>query len=115
MKPRARPSRTDDLLRGRDWETVKRYWRTGPGKATPCARCGKPIDRTLKAPSPWAMDAGHIVDRAKAKALGWSRAQINAITNTQPEHARCGRSAGARAGNAARTNNRARPVESDMW
>mgnify|MGYP002147269449 CR=1 FL=1 len=88
----------DPLLKGGDWLKVRAYWLTGAGRHTPCARCGKPIDRTTPERGPWSLDVGHIVDRAVAKDLGWTAAQMNTLSNTQPEHARCGRRAGAHLG-----------------
>jgi hypothetical protein len=34
--------------------------------------------------------------------MGWTIAQMNALSNTQPEHAHCSRSAGATEGNQGR-------------
>jgi hypothetical protein len=39
--------------------------------------------------NPRYLIVGHIVDRATAKRLGWSEAQINALSDTQPECAAC--------------------------
>lgn len=87
----------DPLLKGGDWLAIRAYWLTGEGRHAPCARCGQPIDRTGPR-GPLSLDVGHIVDRAVAKDMGWTRAQMNTLSNTQPEHARCGRRAGARLG-----------------
>jgi hypothetical protein len=35
--------------------------------------------------------------------MGWTEAQINHLSNTQPEHARCSDASGARYGNGLRT------------
>lgn len=116
---RRRPSNwdRDPLLSGRDWAEVKAYWRA---QRQPCARCGGEIDYDTVDRYWRSLDVGHIVDRATAKALGWTRAEINAITNTQPEHQRCSREAGARAGNHLAGRGRpiriiTRPLEADEW
>ena len=116
-RTRSRPSNwdRDPLLTGRDWEQVKAHWRRVRG---PCARCGRDIDYDT-VPRYWrSLDVGHIVSRDAAKAMGWTRAQINALSNTQPEHQRCGRTAGVIYGNAKRGRLRVvitRPVEADEW
>jgi 5-methylcytosine-specific restriction endonuclease McrA len=101
----------DPLLRGRDWQDVRAYWRQ---RRLPCARCGSPIDYDTPH-SPRSLDVGHIVPRDQAKAMGWPRERINAITNTQPECRTCSRSAGAIYGNAKRFGLRPCPVEADEW
>jgi len=103
----------DPLLKGRDWEAVKAHWRR---ERLPCAKCQHSID--YDGPSgPRSLDVGHIVSRDRAKALGWTRAQINAIANTQPECRTCSRSTGATEGNRKRMRRRItrRPVEADEW
>ena len=69
----------------------------------PCARCGGAIDydgprfawvNGRRVENLAAFDCGHVVDRA----LGGD----NSLANLQAEHARCGRHAGARLGNARR-------------
>lgn len=101
----------DPLLKGADWEQVKAYWRR---QRRPCARCGKGIDYDGPR-GPRSLDVGHIVSRDQARALGWTRAQINAISNTQPECRTCSRSHGATYGNAKRAQVRAKPIEADEW
>jgi hypothetical protein len=109
-----KPRQVDPLLQGIDWIELRRYWRA---QRLDCARCGRPIDYSQNADPRNKLDVGHIVDRQQAKALGWTRQQINCIGNTQPEHARCGRSAGARQGNTRRRATRVttRPTEADEW
>lgn len=104
----------DPLLKGADWETIKAFWRQ-PQNHRPCARCGGPIRYT--GPRGWdSLDVGHIVGRDEARRLGWTREQINHLSNTQPEHARCGRSAGATYGNEQRwSRSRLMPIEHDEW
>jgi hypothetical protein len=121
---RNRPSNyeTDPLLRGPDWENLKTYWRQQRG---PCARCGGEIDYDT-VPRYWkSLDVGHKTSRETARALDWTRAEINSVANTQPEHQRCSRAAGARQGNRSRRNQRAprpnitriitKPAESEEW
>lgn len=50
--------------------------------------------------------------------MGWTVEQANALSNTQPEHTRCSRSAGATDGNRARAGARPAtlaPIERDEW
>ena len=84
-----------------------------------CARCGRWID--YDGPQ-YLLDsygrrhqnlrrlvAGHIVSVRKALQLGWTIAQINALTNSQPECQQCSNSSGAREGQRAqRTKQRRR-------
>jgi hypothetical protein len=104
----------DPLLKGAVWRARCAYWRASKA---PCARCGGYIDRSRGARGPWSLDVGHIVERDQARALGWTDAQINALSNTQPEHQHCSRSAGATYGNRRRGRGRAlpTPVEADEW
>lgn len=103
----------DPLLKGADWEAVKAHWRR---MRWPCARCGGGIDYDGP-PGPRSLDVGHIVSRDQARAMGWSRAQINDIGNTQPECRTCSRSHGARYGNLKRGQGAqwGRPVAADEW
>jgi hypothetical protein len=41
---------------------------------------------------------GHIISRHRARQLGWPDAQINALSNTQPECASCSNRSGAKLG-----------------
>jgi 5-methylcytosine-specific restriction endonuclease McrA len=63
----------------------------------PCAICGRAIDYT----QPGAFVAGHIVSRRKAKLLGWTAAQINALSNLRTECKPCSNKTGAREGQQA--------------
>jgi hypothetical protein len=103
-----RPSKgTDPLLTSRHWRTtIRQHWIR---QRHPCARCGQAIDydgtRYLpgtRRVNPASLVVGHIVGRHQAKRMGWSDAEINALTNTQPEHARCSDASGARYVNALR-------------
>jgi hypothetical protein len=64
----------------------------------PCAICRRSIDYT----QPRAFVAGHVVSRRKAKLLGWTPAQINALSNLQPECRSCSNKTGAREGQQVR-------------
>lgn len=112
MSPRPAPPRraskgADPLLQTNHWRKVVRaHWIR---HARVCARCGRPIDTGLarcypgtRKVHPGSLAVGHIVGRDQAKALGWTEAQINAISNTQPEHARCSDRSGAQYGNQKR-------------
>ena len=96
----------DPLLTSHHWRvTVRNHWKD---KRAPCARCGRAIDydgpRFLVAingkrrQNPRYLHVGHIVDRYLAKRYGWTEAEINAISNTQPEHAACSNRSGAKLG-----------------
>ncbi len=74
----------------------------------PCARCGNPIDYTLKGPHPWSYVLGEIIPRY----LGGSAEDPN---NVQPEHWRCGAQDGARITNAKRSSRTARPATASRW
>lgn len=98
---------TDPLLTSYTWRTtIRRHWQQ---QRLPCARCGRPIDydtgRYLpgtRRVNPASLAVGHIVGRDQAKRLGWTEQQINALSNTQPEHARCSDRSGAQYGNRLR-------------
>lgn len=84
-----------------------RPWWQRPENQRPCARCGKDIDYAAKRylpgtrrVNPYSLVIGHIVARVDARRLGWTDAQINAISNTQPEHALCSDRSGAHYTNA---------------
>ena len=101
----------DPLLKGKDWEAIKAYWRR---QRRPCARCGGPIDYDGPR-GPRSLDVGHVMSRDEAKRLGWARARINSISNTQPECRTCSRSSGASYGHAKRSASRPAPIEVDEW
>lgn len=95
------------MLSSYHWVRVVRpYW---VRRALPCARCGLDIDYVsgryypgTRKVNPYSLVVGHIVGRHEAKLMGWSDAQINALSNTQPEHARCSDQSGAQYGNRLR-------------
>ena len=64
----------------------------------PCALCG----RTDMYSMPGQFVAGHIVSRRKAKLLGYTEAQTNALSNLRPECRSCSNRSGAREGQQAR-------------
>lgn len=102
---------TDPLLTSYTWRvTIRTHW---VRQGLPCARCGRPIaygaPRFLpgtRRVNPASLAVGHIVGRDQAKRLGWTDQQINALSNTQPEHARCSDVSGARYGNRVRARRR---------
>ena len=112
-----RPSNydSDPLLTGGIWRKVRAYW---IAQRLPCARCGRAIDYDT-VPRYWrSLDVGHVVDRVTARGQGWTDEQINAVSNTQPEHQRCNREAGVTLGNQRRRALPARaprPIEADEW
>src|SRR3954470_10441911 len=61
----------------------------------PCAVRG----RAIAYDQPRAFVAGHKVARHKAKLLGWTEQQINALANLRPECKQCSHRTGAREGN----------------
>jgi len=108
---RARPRGNDPLLNTATWRTARTHWRTIQG---PCARCGRPIDYDAPRGHPRALIVGHIVSRARARAMGWTAAQINALTNTQPECTTCSARSGARDTNALRRQGKGRPRQTPL-
>ena len=112
------PSTGDPLLKGADWLAVRSYWQRVRG---PCGRCGREIDY-VTTPRYWkSLDVGHIVSRDDARRMGWTQAQINALSNTRPEHQKCSRQAGATQGNRKRRGLTlvrrvpVRPAEAAEW
>jgi hypothetical protein len=90
----------------------RRYWQA---VQAPCARCGRKIDyygpeflgnglRNLR-----YLVVGHIVSRTEALAQGWSIAQINDLSNTQPECWECSITSGGNA-RAGRSTSMRRPL-----
>ncbi len=73
----------------------------------PCVDCGQPIHPGDK----WQV--GHIVSAAEGKRQGWTRAQIDALSNLGPSHTKapgqraCNQIAGGKLG-AAISNDKAR-------
>jgi hypothetical protein len=97
----------DPLLTTHHWRKVVRpYW---IALRLPCARCHRMIDydgprfiRSLtgrRTINPRALVVGHIVSRNRAKRMGWTEDQINALSNTRPECQDCSNKSGAREGN----------------
>jgi hypothetical protein len=68
------------------------YWKA---LRLPCARCGGKIDYDSPVRLPGggynqrALVVGHIVTRVEALERGWSIAEINDLSNTQPECFEC--------------------------
>lgn len=125
-KKRAAP---DPLLQTHDWRTkVRAHWMR---QRLPCARCGKAIDydgpRYLPTPpgrprrvNPRSLAVGHKVSRRRAKLLGWTAQQVNALSNTQPECVDCSNRSGAAESNAGRSRRPvvplvSKPVTSRDW
>lgn len=113
--PRRASKGTDPLLTTKAWRVDTRQHHIRQG--LPCARCGKSID--YGAPRYWpgtrrvnprSLVVGHIVGRDQAKRLGWTDAQINELSNTQAECARCSDRSGAVYGNAKRGRGQLRAV-----
>lgn len=84
----------------RSWAAAVRHWKRQRGRLQ-CARCGGVISRA-PGRGPDRLDVGHIIGVASARGAGWTIEEMNAISNTQPEHQKCNREAGGRAGVAAR-------------
>src|SRR5215203_164723 len=92
----------DPLLASKQHRANQQYWRT---QRLPCAICGAMImyDGPYYLPgtrrlNPRSLVVGHIVSRHRAKQLGWTERQINALTNTRPECRDCSNKGGARLG-----------------
>jgi len=91
----------------RSWPKLRAYWRQVRG---PCARCGGRIlydapryrygwtadGRKVRRENPWALDIGHKLGVDLDTRTAW------APIDTQPEHARCNRAAGAAYGTTKR-------------
>lgn len=105
----------DPNLKTRAWNKIRAYWRSRPD--VPCARCGRPIDyesprystgtNGRRRENPWALDVGHVIPRYLGGA--------HDLSQTQPEHVRCSRRAGAIEGNALRGRRRPDPLTSRAW
>lgn len=117
-----KPATGDPWLKHPTWGIAVRYWRglLDHRGTLDCARCGRPITTARR--TPWSLDVGHVVSRAEARARGWTVQQANALANTQPEHSRCSRSAGASDGNRVRQrltitddDRYGPPIESSEW
>jgi len=53
--------------------------------------------------NPKALVVGHIVSRYAARRAGWTEAEINALSNTQPECQACSNRSGAQLGQRVRS------------
>lgn len=104
----------DSIYKRRDWKKAVRYWQARLSTGLACARCGGPIQRGGER-GPASLDVGHIIGKHEARQMGWTEAQINAVSNTQPEHQLCSRRHGARYGNAVRGRALPEPVTSQAW
>ena len=115
---------TDPLLTTTEWRVTIRQHHIRAG--LPCARCGGVIQYGAPRYYPGtrrvnrrSLVVGHIVGRDQAKRLGWSDEQINALSNTQAEHAVCSDRSGAAYLNAKRgrrvTRSRAKLVTTRPW
>ena len=99
----------------RAWWKIREYWRVVRG---PCGICGGEIDydgprythvikgdKLVRVENTLALDVGHIVERdltrGEGKRIPYPTGRIAPI-ETQPEHALCNRSRGARYGNRKR-------------
>lgn len=108
---------TDPLLQSYYWTKVVRpHWKR-PENRRPCARCGLEIDYDAarfipgtRRVNPESLVVGHIVGRHQAKRMGWTDAQIQNISNTQPEHAACSDRSGAQYLNSLKTPLRSVPT-----
>lgn len=100
---------SDPRLHTPEWAALVAYWRAElERRPLACARCGGPIQRGGRR-GPWHLDVGHKDNRADDPRRVWR------IEDTQPEHARCNRSAGAAFGNARRRHSPRRPIQSEDW
>lgn len=104
-KPRAASRR---LLDSADWRV--RIRNTFKEARRPCARCRKAIDYNGSYYIPGTrkknrryLHVGHIIERDKALALGWTDAEINHPSNLQPECADCSSKSGAQYGRSKQT------------
>ena len=122
--PKTAASR-DPLLHGTAWRQIRKHWLT---LRLPCARCGRAIaydgpqylidSRGRRRQNPRYLVVGHIVSRYQARRMGWTEAQINSLTNTQPECVACSNRSGAQLGQrvqATRQTARAQLDTSRRW
>lgn len=84
---------------GRNTYAWRRIVRNLKETATHCARCGEPLDRTLKFPHPMSTTGGHIMAIEDAPELA------DDPMNAQAEHLSCNSADGARRTNAKRSGN----------
>lgn len=103
--PRAAARRLLDTV---EWKVKIRARFQEAGR--PCARCGVPIDYGGSYYIPGTrrknrryLHVGHIIERDKAVALGWTDAEINHPSNLQPECASCSSKSGAQYGRSKQT------------
>jgi hypothetical protein len=98
---------TDPRLKSAAWKRTRAHWKAeGRRLGVPCWRCGRAIDydvdyfRTTvdgrRKVNAIAFALGHVTGRDLAASLGWTDEQINDISNTRPEHARCSGKSGYR-------------------
>ncbi len=88
----------DPMLSSKMWAKVKKHWKDRRLPRCQAAKCllpGIPIDYTPPFTKPTSFNAGHVVPRWKAKALGWTVEQIYSVANTRPEHRKCNVTEGA--------------------
>jgi hypothetical protein len=127
-QPTAHPCRgLHHVLMARDpwldhptWRAARAHWERQVidyNPACQATRCQMPgVSITTTPGQPNSLDVGHITSRYHARRAQWTAEQCNAISNTRPEHARCGRSDGATLGNNNRHGNGVRiPLERDLW
>lgn len=93
----------DPIYKRRDWKDAVAYWQgehRHRGLLCQAPICVAPpeVGRVIHHGPQWGLDVGHIVGKALARVAGWSEAQINARSNTRPEHRRCNRKAGGHDG-----------------
>lgn len=108
----------DPLLTTRAWRQIRQHWIR---LRLPCARCGRPIDYDgprfyvtatgKRRQNPRYLVVGHKVDRYRAKLMGWTAQQINALENTQPECVHCSNRSGAQLGQRVQAARQAQPVD----
>jgi hypothetical protein len=83
------------------WRKHRIYWKR---LRLPCSGCGGWIDYDGPRYLPGRrlnsryLVVGHIVSRHQGRLWGWTEAQINALSNTQPECQDCSNRSGAKLG-----------------
>jgi hypothetical protein len=109
--------KTDRLLGTTQWQSwIRGYWRQ---QRQPCVN-GHPID--YDSPSrnpdgtyrPDSLTVDHKTPRSVARSLGWTEAQINSISNTQPMCRACSNRQGSKLGRQRQAAAMATPPTSDQ-
>ena len=105
-----------EVYRHKSWVATVKVWQRRRPTECEAPKCQRLDGRAILPGHPlWGMDVGHIVSVRDALRAGWSIEEINAVTNSRPEHARCNRHAGAKVGGRVRSRRLSAPITSRAW